>query len=202
MERQCVRVRPEPPNRLQSRYQPEHLDLCRDAERFWHSRAAQRGRRGGDSAKLLLPTGLTTDSTGNLYIADSGNPKIRKVDTTASHIITTVAGIGLICTNAQEPACGDGDGRQRGVQFSARSILRFAQQHCRYRHGQSARASHRYRRDDHGPRGRWDGRRRRQRERADSWAYRSTWRGQQRKCLRAGVERGKAARAECLRQKI
>ena len=70
------------------------------------------GQPNGDggaatAAKLLLPTGLTTDSTGNLYIADSGNPKIRKVDTTASHIITTVAGIGLICTNAQEPACGD-----------------------------------------------------------------------------------------------
>jgi Domain of unknown function DUF11/Divergent InlB B-repeat domain/NHL repeat len=70
------------------------------------------GQPNGDggaatAAKLLLPTGLTTDSTGNLYIADSGNPKIRKVDTTATHIITTVAGIGLICTNAQEPACGD-----------------------------------------------------------------------------------------------
>ncbi|MGA7854287.1 MAG: choice-of-anchor D domain-containing protein [Candidatus Acidiferrales bacterium] len=71
------------------------------------------GQPNGDggaatAAKLLLPTGLTTDTTGNLYIADSGNPKIRKVDTTANHIITTVAGIGLICTNAQEPACGDG----------------------------------------------------------------------------------------------
>lgn len=71
------------------------------------------GQPNGDggaatSAKLLQPNGLTADSTGNLYIADSGNPKIRKVDTTASHIITTVAGIGLICTNAQEPACGDG----------------------------------------------------------------------------------------------
>jgi sugar lactone lactonase YvrE len=71
------------------------------------------GQPNGDggvatSAKLLQPNGLTTDGTGNLYIADSGNPKIRKVDTTASHVITTVAGIGLICTNAQEPACGDG----------------------------------------------------------------------------------------------
>ena len=71
------------------------------------------GQPNGDggaatSAKLLQPNGLTTDSTGNLYIADSGNPKIRKVDTTASHVITTVAGIGLICANAQEPACGDG----------------------------------------------------------------------------------------------
>jgi uncharacterized repeat protein (TIGR01451 family) len=71
------------------------------------------GQANGDggvatSAKLLQPNGLATDSTGNLYIADSGNPKIRKVDTTASHVITTVAGIGVICTNALEPACGDG----------------------------------------------------------------------------------------------
>ncbi len=70
------------------------------------------GQPNGDggaatSATLLQPNGLTTDSTGNLYIADSGNPKIREVNAT-THIITTVAGIGLICTNAQEPACGDG----------------------------------------------------------------------------------------------
>lgn len=71
------------------------------------------GQPNGDggaatSAKLLLPRGLTTDPNGNLYIADAGNPKIRKVDTTTNHIITTVAGVGLICTNAQEQTCGDG----------------------------------------------------------------------------------------------
>jgi uncharacterized repeat protein (TIGR01451 family) len=71
------------------------------------------GQPNGDggsatSATLLSPNGVATDSTGNLYIADSGDPKIRKVDTTTNHIITTVAGIGLICTNAEEPTCGDG----------------------------------------------------------------------------------------------
>ncbi len=58
------------------------------------------------------PNGLAVDSTGNLFITDSGNPKIRKVDTTANHIITTVAGIGFICgtggISSTEPTCGDG----------------------------------------------------------------------------------------------
>ncbi len=42
------------------------------------------------SAALNTPAGLTIDSSGNLYIGDSGNNRIRKVDTTG--IITTVAG--------------------------------------------------------------------------------------------------------------
>nr|AUN36709.1 hypothetical protein [uncultured bacterium] len=42
------------------------------------------------SAQLNLPAGLAVDGSGNLYIADSGNHVIRKVD--SSHVITTVAG--------------------------------------------------------------------------------------------------------------
>lgn len=60
------------------------------------------------AAQLNRPLGLATDSAGNLYIADAGNPKIRRVDTSASNIITSVAGIGTICTTAAEPGCGDG----------------------------------------------------------------------------------------------
>jgi len=44
------------------------------------------------SAELYLPIGVAVDGTGNLYIADTGNQRIRKVD--ASGIITTVAGNG------------------------------------------------------------------------------------------------------------
>jgi len=58
------------------------------------------------SAQIDRPTGLAVDFAGNLYITDSGNPAIRKVDTSANHVITTVAGIGTICSN--EPGCGDG----------------------------------------------------------------------------------------------
>ncbi len=44
------------------------------------------------SAMLLDPFDVSVDSSGNIYIADKGNHRIRKVDT--SGIITTVAGTG------------------------------------------------------------------------------------------------------------
>ncbi len=44
-------------------------------------------------AQLNLPTALALDADGNLYIADTGNHRIRKL-TLATGIITTVAGIG------------------------------------------------------------------------------------------------------------
>lgn len=53
---------------------------------------------GGDggpavNAHISSPAGLAVDSSGNLYIADATNQRIRKV--TASGIITTVAGNGI-----------------------------------------------------------------------------------------------------------
>ena len=52
---------------------------------------------GGDggaatAARLNSPFGIAVDSSGNLFIADLGNQRIRKVD--AAGIITTVAGDG------------------------------------------------------------------------------------------------------------
>ena len=47
------------------------------------------------SAQLNNPNGVAIDSAGNVYIADSGNQRVRKVDTSGN--ITTVAGSGSCC---------------------------------------------------------------------------------------------------------
>lgn len=54
------------------------------------------------NASLSFVTGVAVDGNGNLYIADTNNARIRKVDA-STHIITTVAGNG--CTTY-----GAGDG--------------------------------------------------------------------------------------------
>ncbi len=61
-------------------------------------RKSYGGSYSGDNgpaveAQLRGPTSVAVDDAGNLYIADSSNRRIRRVD--ASGIITTVAGIGL-----------------------------------------------------------------------------------------------------------
>lgn len=53
-----------------------------------------------DKACLKRPMGLATDAAGNLFIADSTNSRVRKVDTRG--VITTVAG------NGTRGFCGDG----------------------------------------------------------------------------------------------
>ena len=53
----------------------------------------QRGRRpGGCGPGLNGPSGVAVDGAGNLYIADTGIRRIRKVD--AAGTITTIAGTG------------------------------------------------------------------------------------------------------------
>jgi len=55
------------------------------------------------AAQLCQPTGIATDTAGNLFITDSANSRIRKV--TPDGIITTMAGMG-----SRENARPSGDG--------------------------------------------------------------------------------------------
>jgi len=59
------------------------------------------------SAELNGPSGVAVDSAGNLYIADTDNNRIRKVD--ASGTITTVAGNGSCAIKDTQGKCYSGD---------------------------------------------------------------------------------------------
>ncbi len=58
------------------------------------------------SGQLESPEGIALDAQGNLYIADAGAIRVRKVDQ-ATHDISTFAGSGFSCPTATD-ACGDG----------------------------------------------------------------------------------------------
>jgi sugar lactone lactonase YvrE len=60
---------------------------------------------GGNAplAKLYMPTGVAVDALGNVYIADVGNSRVRKVN--SSGVITTFAGSGVTgCSGDGGPA--------------------------------------------------------------------------------------------------
>lgn len=46
----------------------------------------------GTSAKFFGPNGVAVDSSGNVYVADSNNHKIRKISNNANHTVSTIAG--------------------------------------------------------------------------------------------------------------
>ena len=47
----------------------------------------------GKQAQFFVPSGMVTDGRGNLYVADGGNHRIRKIDTIGN--VTTFAGSGV-----------------------------------------------------------------------------------------------------------
>ena len=45
----------------------------------------------GSAARFCQPSGVAVDSTGNVYVADTGNYTIRKI--TPAGVVTTLAGL-------------------------------------------------------------------------------------------------------------
>ena len=66
------------------------------------------------SASLLFPNRVAIDALGNVYIADQGNSRVRRVDT--SGIITTVAGNGTVGST------GDGSPGTQASLFPLRGV--------------------------------------------------------------------------------
>lgn len=55
------------------------------------------GSNDGVFPSFKNPSGLVVDATGNVYVADFGNNKIRKI--TSSGVVSTLAGIGIVGSN-------------------------------------------------------------------------------------------------------
>jgi len=79
-----------------------------DGRRKWNQGFSGDGGPA-TSAGLTLPQGVAVDSAGNLYIADWGNDRIRKV---SGGTITTVAGGGTGATEGRPPAHGSNGPRE------------------------------------------------------------------------------------------
>jgi len=77
------------------------------------------------SAELSNPLGLAFDSSGNLYIADAGNDRVRKV--TVGGTISTVAGIGTCCYSGDGgPATSAGLNYPEGLALDSSGTLYIA----------------------------------------------------------------------------
>jgi DNA-binding beta-propeller fold protein YncE len=87
------------------------------------------GGDGGPAAQALLsyPNSLAFDSAGNLYIADQGNHRIRRIEMTEPHRITTVVGTGERGYSGDNGAATEAQLNQpRGIAIDASDTLYIA----------------------------------------------------------------------------
>ena len=73
-----------------SNHRIRKIDISGNVTTFAGSGTASFADGNGTSASLNQPIGITIDSSGNLYIAEYGNSKIRKI--TPDRTVTTIAG--------------------------------------------------------------------------------------------------------------
>jgi DNA-binding beta-propeller fold protein YncE len=55
--------------------------------------SGRQGSRDGNAASFRSPSGLAVDSSGDVYVVDANNHKIRKI--TPAGVVTTFAGSGV-----------------------------------------------------------------------------------------------------------
>ncbi len=71
----------------------------------------------GNQAEFFQPVGITVDAKGNIYVADMGNQRIRKI--TPDGVVTTIAGNPTIDRNRGDlPLGGFADGPALSAQFN------------------------------------------------------------------------------------
>ena len=81
---------------------------------------------GGDGgpatgAKLNWPLAVATDGLGNLFVADDGNRRVRKID--SSGVITTFAGNGGCCSGGDEGPATQATLEPRGIAADAKGNI-------------------------------------------------------------------------------
>ncbi|MBC7474133.1 MAG: hypothetical protein H7263_07550, partial [Candidatus Sericytochromatia bacterium] len=72
----------------------------------------------GTAAQFNYPQGLAVDSSGNVYVADTINHKIRKIANDATHTVSTITGTTGIGNGVNGDSSGYLDGNGTAAQFN------------------------------------------------------------------------------------